>query len=115
MYKEQRYEALLIKLFDRLHNIQTISAKSPEKIKKIIDETLNHFIILAEYLGLPIISKIIHIYTDVNTVKDTNLNITKFCDQEYYQPLSLIYQNALHHKYSLSLQVPCNRQKITQL
>ena len=31
----------LVKLFDRLHNIQTISVKSPEKIHKILEETKN--------------------------------------------------------------------------
>ncbi len=38
LYTENKYDILLIKLFDRLHNIQTIGAKSPEKIKKIINE-----------------------------------------------------------------------------
>lgn len=52
LYKEQKYDVLLIKLFDRLHNMQTISAKSPEKIRKIINETLNYFISLATFLEL---------------------------------------------------------------
>ncbi len=45
LYTEKKYDILLIKLFDRLHNIQTIGAKSPEKIKKIINETLLNFIV----------------------------------------------------------------------
>jgi (p)ppGpp synthase/HD superfamily hydrolase len=63
LYKEKKHDVLLVKLFDRLHNIQTISAKSPEKAKKIIEETLRYSVILAEYLGLPSISKLIHTYT----------------------------------------------------
>lgn len=40
LYKEKKHDVLLVKLFDRLHNIRTASAKSPEKAKKIIEETL---------------------------------------------------------------------------
>ncbi len=42
----------LIKLFDRVHNTQTIGAKSPEKAKKIVQETMEYFVILAVYLGI---------------------------------------------------------------
>ncbi|MCC8371956.1 MAG: HD domain-containing protein [Rickettsia endosymbiont of Pseudomimeciton antennatum] len=57
LYKEKKYDILLIKLFDRLHNMQTISAKSPEKIKKIVEETSNYFIVLAPYFGMLEIEK----------------------------------------------------------
>jgi (p)ppGpp synthase/HD superfamily hydrolase len=50
LYKKKRDKVLLIKLFDRLHNIQTVGAKSPEKIKKIVAETLENFIGLSMYL-----------------------------------------------------------------
>lgn len=53
LFNQKKYDILLIKQFDRLHNIQTISAKSPEKAKKIIEETLNTFLILAMYLEIP--------------------------------------------------------------
>ncbi len=52
LYKEKKHDVLLIKLFDRLHNIQTIGAKSPEKAKKIVEETIEHFLILSSYLEL---------------------------------------------------------------
>lgn len=51
-YQAQDKEVLLIKLFDRLHNMQTLVAKSPKKIKKIADETLQIFLILATYLEI---------------------------------------------------------------
>ncbi|MFP3120194.1 HD domain-containing protein [Rickettsia sp. R2] len=60
LYKEKKYDVLLIKLFDRLHNIQTIGAKSPEKAKKIINETLISFIVLMPYLGISSLEK--HFY-----------------------------------------------------
>ena len=45
-YKKKEKEVLLIKLFDRLHNMQTLGCILPEKAKKITEETLNFFIIL---------------------------------------------------------------------
>ena len=43
-------EVLLIKLFDRLHNMQTISVKILDKQIQESKETLNNFITLAMYL-----------------------------------------------------------------
>lgn len=48
---------LLIKLFDRLHNIQTIGAKIPEKGWKIILETLQFFLTIATYLKVPRVAR----------------------------------------------------------
>ena len=42
-------DVLLIKYFDRLHNMQTIKSKSPEKALKTIEETLKQFISLGIY------------------------------------------------------------------
>jgi (p)ppGpp synthase/HD superfamily hydrolase len=49
LWFQQKYDALLIKLFDRLHNMQTIGAKSPEKIRKVIEETFELFLVLSVY------------------------------------------------------------------
>lgn len=46
---ENKYDLLLIKYFDRLHNIKTINAKTADKILKIIEETLKNFISLGIY------------------------------------------------------------------
>jgi (p)ppGpp synthase/HD superfamily hydrolase len=51
-YKKADKEVLLIKLIDRLHNIQTIESMSAQKIEKIIAETLTNFIASSMYLGL---------------------------------------------------------------
>ena len=40
-------EVLLIKLFDRFHNMQTVGVKSPEKVTKNVVETLKYFLSLA--------------------------------------------------------------------
>ncbi|QES95940.1 HD domain-containing protein [Orientia tsutsugamushi] len=52
-YRQNKTELLLIKLFDRFHNIQTVSIKPYEKRQEIILETQQEFIPLAEYLKLP--------------------------------------------------------------
>jgi len=52
-------EVLMIKMFDRLHNVQTIKSKSPEKIKKIINETIRVFLFLSVYLDMPQIRNIL--------------------------------------------------------
>ncbi|KJV81211.1 HD domain protein [Rickettsia hoogstraalii str. RCCE3] len=53
LINEKRHDTALIKLFDHIHNIQTLGAKSPEKARKIIEETLKKFLILSMYLGIP--------------------------------------------------------------
>ena len=53
LWEQKKYDVLFIKQFDRLHNIQTIKSLPPEKIKKIIEETISTFIVLAMYLGIP--------------------------------------------------------------
>ncbi len=52
LWLQKKYDVLLIKQFDRLHNMQTIGVKSPDKIKKITKETIGTFIVLAAYLGI---------------------------------------------------------------
>ncbi|HJD61459.1 MAG TPA: HD domain-containing protein [Rickettsia endosymbiont of Columbicola hoogstraali] len=50
LIKQKRYDTVLIKLFDRIHNIQTLEFKSPEKAYKIIKETLEKFLLSAIHL-----------------------------------------------------------------
>lgn len=52
LYNQNKLDILLIKLFDRLHNIQTLSAKSPNKATKILTETLESFLWVAACLEL---------------------------------------------------------------
>ena len=50
LFEQHKKDILYIKLFDRLHNIRTIKYMKPEKIKKIIEETAEYFVLLAMYL-----------------------------------------------------------------
>ena len=45
LWLQKKYDVLLVKLFDRIHNMQTISVKSPKKIQKISEETIKNFLI----------------------------------------------------------------------
>ena len=50
LWNQKKEDLLLIKYFDRLHNMQTIKAKSSDKITRITEETLKQFFILSIYL-----------------------------------------------------------------
>ena len=49
-YKKDDKEVLLVKLFDRLHNVLTIKYMKSEKRKKLVKRTFAVFLILAESL-----------------------------------------------------------------
>ncbi len=74
LWLKKKHDILLIKLFDRIHNMQTIGAKSSEKARKTIVETLSRFITLSMYYNTPTIeqnfvelcSKVIHTYYKTN-------------------------------------------------
>jgi len=51
-YKHEDQEVILIKLIDRVHNIQTIESINAEKIPKTIKETLVNFVVSSMHLGL---------------------------------------------------------------
>jgi (p)ppGpp synthase/HD superfamily hydrolase len=95
-YAKGDKEVLLIKCIDRLHNMQTIGAKTPEKIAKTVKETLSLFLLLSEYLGLRCTSNAIKKIC-MNHQKETdshNIDVTyNFSFNDNYQPLFLIYQN----------------------
>lgn len=57
LYVQKKDDLLLIKLFDRLHNMQTVRAKSLDKIWQTTSETLQIFLALAAYLKIPKVVK----------------------------------------------------------
>lgn len=104
LYKERKHDVMLIKLFDRLHNMQTISAKSPEKIIKIINETIRGFLILSTYLELPEIKfKLLKLcYHNLTTLDYPILNQYELFSLDNFQPLFPIFQNGINQKHILS-------------
>lgn len=93
LYKEKKYDVLLIKLFDRLHNMQTIGAKSPKKIKKTIAETIIYFFLVGQYFSL---SQFTHEIEILSTKFSNSLycSSTHFSFNVYNLPL-LNFQNNL--------------------
>lgn len=97
-WKERKYDVLLIKVFDRLHNMLTIQAKPSDKIKKIAEETISSFLVLTAHLGIVDIEQ---------KLSDLCLECLKhdLLDKDYVIPfgddnqiLSLIFQNDESHK-----------------
>ncbi len=98
LWQQKKYELLFIKQFDRLHNMLTIGAKSPEKIKKITKETLETFVMLAAYLETHgIEKKLIQICTDIanNNLLTEHEGLPFGSDDDL---LSLLSQNGLIRK-----------------
>ncbi len=98
-YQLKDKEVLLIKLFDRLHNMQTIEGMSVEKAEKVTNETLVNFVLLSEYLQLTYTAKRIQqlcIKSRKNLTSEQMLHMNIFSFNDNYQPLSLIFQNDLY-------------------
>ncbi|WP_367364457.1 HD domain-containing protein [Candidatus Tisiphia endosymbiont of Nedyus quadrimaculatus] len=101
LFSQYKKDVLHIKLFDRLHNLRTISAKSPEKIKKIIEETLAYFIPLAIYLELNKIIEELERSCLTALISNNLLNLDLFEDNSLL--LSLGFQNDLTQMQNLKL------------
>ncbi|AAY61291.1 Guanosine polyphosphate pyrophosphohydrolases/synthetases homolog [Rickettsia felis URRWXCal2] len=95
LHKQKNDGVLLIKLCDRLHNMQTINAKNPEKIKKIKEETINYFILLAGYLGIPQIEYELLELCSITQKRFKNSE-RRGAIKDNYQPLFQAFQNDLY-------------------
>ena len=89
LYQKKKDKVLLVKLFDRIHNIQTVNAKSPEKAKRILEETLRHFFSLAIYFdklghGLCGLDYYIHSLCYQTIFPGVELSIEKNLIPDYY-------------------------------
>ncbi len=71
LIQEKKYDIALIKVFDRLHNLQTINAKSPDKALKTVKETIESFLLIAAYL-------------EIRTIEQQLLNVcVNFIEQNF--------------------------------
>lgn len=108
-YYKKDNEVLLIKLFDRLHNVQTIGSMSTEKTRKITDETLKKFITLSIYLGekisgiLEIENKLIELCYQNIPVKQLQVQNQEMVFEDNFQLSFPNFQNDLFPKHILYL------------
>jgi len=102
-------EVLLIKLFDRLHNIQTIESMSVEKTEKTTKETLKNFITLSIYLGekvsglLEIEKMLTELCYQSISVRQPQVQNQQMVFEDSFQLLSPNFQNDLFPKHILRL------------
>ena len=102
-------EVLIIKLFDRLHNIQTIESMSVEKTEKAISETLKKFITLSIYLGervlglLAIEKMLTELCYQSISVRQPQVQNQQMVFEDSFQLLSPNFQNDLFPKHILRL------------
>jgi (p)ppGpp synthase/HD superfamily hydrolase len=102
LFKQKKYEVLLIKQFDRLHNMQTIAGV--ETPKKIIEETLLSFITLSEYLKIPMVKKeLIELCYQALGITMPLQADCELISQNNRQSLSPIFQNEIARIKSLYL------------
>lgn len=83
LWIQKKEELLLIKFFDRLHNMQTIKAQPLEKNLKITKETFEKFISLSMYLN----SNTLSISTDIKMI---DLCYQQLIPHHYHQRISLM-------------------------
>ena len=99
LFAQKKYELLLIKQFDRLHNMRTIGAKHHEAIKKIIEETIGHFAALAAFLGIRIIEEeLIRTCVISASGEDSKDQEEDLLSKSGAHLLSLIFQNDEVHR-----------------
>jgi guanosine-3',5'-bis(diphosphate) 3'-pyrophosphohydrolase len=94
LFEQKKYDVLLIKQFDRLHNMQTIGAKSHEAIKRIVKETIGNFIVLAAFLGTRIIEEeLIQACTTLTSTENNEDQCDDLLSRHDAHLLSLVSQN----------------------
>lgn len=94
-YKKQDEEVLLIKLFDRLHNVKTLGYQSEAKREHTIFETITQFIVPAAYYGYNDIEK--ELWKICCYHKNLDYDLLTFVDKPFNNKslpvLSQVYKN----------------------
>ncbi|MFP3018742.1 MAG: HD domain-containing protein [Candidatus Tisiphia sp.] len=96
LIQQKKYNVALIKIFDRIHNLETVGIKSPEKIKKIIEETVIHFVTLAMHLKIPTVTKqIIELCCQHLSIKHPCSCEQNMIFEDNFQLPYLVFQNEI--------------------
>ncbi len=93
---KQKYELLLIKLFEGISTLQSLTNKSNENNDNLISETLETFIALATYLEIPDVKrKTLELCFDNLGIKSSPRQILDLSFEDDSQPLAPIFQNVI--------------------
>ena len=95
LLQQQRKELLIIKFFDRIHNIQTIKSKSLEKQKKTIRESLKYFLPIIAKLELFEVEKLMSNYC-------IKMNTNEYIPEQCFSFLLSNLQNSILGGYQKS-------------
>jgi (p)ppGpp synthase/HD superfamily hydrolase len=104
LWLQKKFDMLFIKQLDRIHNLQTINAKSEDKIKRIVNETFNTFIVSAMATGDKNIEKTIYelccqilsiemINHEFQQITSDYTHLVSLKDSDTHQYLSQVFQN----------------------
>jgi len=100
LFAQYKFNILHVKVFDRLHNMRTISFMSSEKQKKITAETISHFILMSSYLKLHKIKQELIRLCDENEAKQSQYSFE--CKSTLpLLPVSPNLQNEINRIHSL--------------
>ena len=96
IYQLKDIEALVVKLFDRLHNVKTLGYQSETKREHTISETITQFIVPAIYYGYNDMEKVLwKIYCHHKSI---DYNLLAFIDGQFNTKtpsvLSQVHKNA---------------------
>lgn len=95
-YENTDKEVMLIKLIDRMHNMETITALKADKRVQTSKETLIHFIIIAIYLSISQVRRrFIELCYDGLNITQTASSKSQLLSQDNSQLLSPAFQNVL--------------------
>ena len=95
-YENADQEVMLIKLMDRMHNMETVATLKSGKRIQTSKETLTHFIIIATYLSISQVRRrfIELCYEELNITQTTFLK-SQLLSQDNSPLLSPAFQNVL--------------------
>ncbi len=93
---QQKYELLLIKLFEGISNLQSLINRPNANSDNLISETLETFIALATYLEIPDVKrKTLELCFKNLGIKSSPKQILDLAFEDDYQPLAPIFQNVI--------------------
>ncbi|WP_341757858.1 HD domain-containing protein [Candidatus Tisiphia endosymbiont of Ditula angustiorana] len=97
LWQQKRYDIIMVKIFDRIHNLETVGIKSPKKIKKIIEETFKNFISISMCCGTKQLENILTTLCYKHLPITDPLELTTIIQHKYQLPTPT-FENDINQK-----------------